>query len=467
MKPNNRITYRFDNNGRSEAASEQNGESAFTAPAAEPARPKAAGKVVSLRPSEDTMIFQELNPWHSPFQEDIGALEELIRSTDNDEGRKPAKREELAVQAIIDENKQGVAYEDPFASLHEIPMPEKEYIKHSLQERFPDRAEYGDELDLDESANYRASNSVLDDRSTHSSSYTTRIRKSSGPSWLNVFLSVSGALLTGAVFGYILLSLFSGTPIIPEQGNVSVPAIGGQITSAPDNSGAKDNGQPAPPAGEDSGEAAPFASLAGLDRTYYFVQYGVFSNTEGRDLAIEQLKQKRVASAAMRTINDYRVYAGMAVDRSKAAVIIAKLPDMDLYVKEIAIKAPDKLPFGGDSETAQTFFEQTAELVEVLDKLAITQLEQSSLSAINEAAAQAWKQQHQRWTESAAAMQKGIGGDDGKEKLDTLTQAINTAAKSMTEYDKKPSDALLWATQSSLMEAVIAQKEWFETISAL
>ncbi len=56
---------------------------------------------------------------------------------------------------------------------------------------------------------------------------------------------------------------------------------------------------------------------------------------------------------------------------------------------------------------------------------------------------------------------------EGKAYLDKVILAINSAVKSMIEYDKKPSHAHLWSTQTQLMEAIITQKKWFETISAL
>ncbi len=103
----------------------------------------------------------------------------------------------------------------------------------------------------------------------------------------------------------------------------------------------------------------------------------------------------------------------------------------------------------------------------MLDELAIAQLEQPALSSISEAAAASWQAEHQKWTENAATVRIGIMDTEGKAYLEKVIQAINSAAKSMVEYDKKPSRAHLWSTQTQLMKAIIAQKEWFETISAL
>jgi hypothetical protein len=64
-------------------------------------------------------------------------------------------------------------------------------------------------------------------------------------------------------------------------------------------------------------------------------------------------------------------------------------------------------------------------------------------------------------------MQAGVQDEAGKAFLIKLIQSMNTAAKSLEEYDKKPSESHLWAVQGALMEAIVTQKEWYEPINAL
>lgn len=462
MNQKNRITYRFDRAGNAISENSRNvehiqepeaqkspAEALNKTDAVKPAKPN----VIPLYPGSDRQSLQEIGPWDSPFQEDIGALEQLIRETDAE----PATPRPDKGGSRKQKNKKTARVNISAAPSDE--QPEFDITDDVVDEPVPPAVtvpEIDEELLFDEAGLRRGQ-------------YTRINRSPKGPSWFNVFLSVTGALATGALFGYLLLSLFTGASLWPDgdaTGQEPQPAATSPSVQNPagDVDGQANGGSNA---GDSGKEPQATAALSGLDQTYYMLQFGVFSNTAGMDAALAQLTGKGLAAAALTGENDYRVYAGMASDRDKAQTVRTQLQDLQLYIKEVSLSAPEAIPYNGKGEEAQAFFTQTKDLVRMLDELALAQLEQASLSPLGQSAAEAWQAEFAKWTESADALRIGITDKEGKAFSEPLIQSVQAAAKAMQDYDKKPSRAQLWSVQTSLMEAVLTQKEWFETISAL
>ncbi|RCW42621.1 SPOR domain-containing protein [Paenibacillus prosopidis] len=471
MNQKNRITYRFDRNGQSiteesrradiKQETATNSVSSHITANNNAAKP-AKLNVIPLYPANEQHALREISPWNSPFQEDIGALEQLIRNTDT--GPVPSLPAQAGPSKVKLESQRRTEMETPQINTDKRESSKTDFFiaENEVEPINADKIEMND--------------------SRTNPLYTSRVKHvTGGPSWFNVFLSVAGALATGALFGYLLLSLFTGATIWPggSSDNMNSETVSGSTSStnntptgADANSNANQEDTVTPPENGTNSNSeinpdVPIVSLTGFNRTYYMLQFGVFSNTEGRDAALAQLAEKGLASAAMTGKNDYRVYAGVAADRAKAQTLRAQVPELELYVKEVTLTVPEKIPFSGDGAAAQAFFEQTSDLVQMLDELALAQLEQPTLSPLSKTAADAWQSEHQKWTENAVKMRNGTTDAAGKTYLNKIILSINTAAKSMLEYDKKPSRAHLWSTQSETMKAVITQKEWFESISAL
>ncbi|CAM4194987.1 hypothetical protein FHS16_000209 [Paenibacillus endophyticus] len=473
MTQKNRITYRFDRNGQAvtgdgnslekqrDVSENKPDEAGSTAPQVNRLPKK---NVIPLYPTTEQHSMSEVSPWNSPFQEDIAALEELIRNADT----VPAANNVKAIKQAVIPPIERIEKEDPYKD--ELYLVKKEKKAIDEEAAFPVHEELDD-------IQAHAEERIYEEPRRGKAQYSRIKRGSSAPSWFNVFLSVAAALATGALFGYLLLSLFTGASLFPsEAGNKpdAQPVTGsvaagdkGSETGAIDKN--SDTSKPATVdgSGGQQGSTAATISLTGLEHTYFMLQFGVFSNTEGKDAALDQLAKQGLAAAAMTSAKDYRVYAGLGSDRKQAEAIKGLLPEIELYVKEVTIDTPGKLPFTGDSAVAQRFFEQTGILVQMLDELTLAQLEQPTFNPLSKTAASSWQAEHKEWTENAAAMRIGIGDADGKAYLEQIIQAVNSAAESMVEYDKKPSQAHLWSSQTGIMRAVIAQKEWFESISAL
>ncbi|WP_336774401.1 hypothetical protein [Paenibacillus sp. MMO-58] len=493
MNKNNRITYRFDRTGQSV---EDNGRKEISA------KPQQAPEREQGKPSNIVPLYAKteyetaespFSPWMSPFQEDVGALEDLIRETEP----KPAQAAEKmqAAPAALPVKKPKYVQDpvvldsqpepgpsakqaqrpaqwhprqkaQPAALPESIPLsepksvqPEPHAVPMPKQSDPWGELEHYPELDVDLSLNNngqkanRWSGPVLN--------------YSAPPSWIKVFLSVAGALATGALFGYLLLSLFTNTPDQSGSDKLANPVNGSVTNPSASPNGDKTNSN----GGASSPAVSQTAGRVKLDiplQSYQLLQYGVFSNTEGRDAAIKELSDKGLAAAGLQTANDYRVYAGMAIDKGRALALSNDLgEDVPVYIKQIDVQVPEQFPFAGDAKAATAFMNNTIGLIGMLDELALTQLEQPSLSPLSSAAAESWQTEYQKWTGSVKAMQAGVTDESGKAFLIKLIQSMNTAAKSLEEYDKKPSQSHLWAVQDALMDAVVTQKQWYEAINAL
>ncbi|XEC93185.1 SPOR domain-containing protein [Paenibacillus tarimensis] len=393
-------------------------------------------KVVSI--FQDEMQFtQEIAPWHSPFQDDPNALEKLIREADyrqeSSEDTRPQAQADRMIEIDLGDDKEYSGTEKT------VPMSGGWY--DGL------RAEGVKSADV------------------YSGGSVERIRRiSSGPSWLKVFASVTGAIATGALFGYMVLSLFAGESVWPGSGNT-----GNSLPIVADSQPAVNQSDPAASITDETGPvntlpnepegAAVQVELPSI--TYYMLQIGVFSSKEGMESAALELKEQGFAAAAAAG-GDFRVYAGIAADRTQAERLTEQLTVPDVYVKAVTTPSASSVRFGGEGETLTAFFERTDQLIRLFNELTIRQLEQEKPGPIGTS----WKDSHQQWTTAASAVQSGIEAS-GKAEYEKLVRSINTAAVSLSEYEKNPSRAHLWTTQTALMEAVLGEKAWLEQIVAL
>ncbi|GFN33635.1 SPOR domain-containing protein [Paenibacillus xylaniclasticus] len=313
----------------------------------------------------------------------------------------------------------------------------------------------------------------------------SRIR-SRGPSWLKVFASVAGAIATGALFGYLALALFAGqgpwsggsnsestavneTAVIPSlDPDASSGNNGTAIDSSGVSGGIVDIGIP------DSGDsplvsdgAAAVAQVNLKAQSFHALQYGVFSSAEGADMAVSELADQGLAAYRWDTENDFRVYVGMSSDRDGALALSQLLNGIEVYVKEIELPAVQTMPFSGDAQMLQNYWSATNELIEMLDRLTLGQLELGTLKPFSADQASAWKQLHEQWLSASSAATAKLTNEQNKKAAGQLAQAINTAAVSLAEFDKKPSASHLWNAQSALMAAVFAEKGWLESSGRL
>ncbi|MBW7476210.1 SPOR domain-containing protein [Paenibacillus oenotherae] len=489
MNPKARITYRFDktNGPRQE-------------PQQEETERRLKSNVVPFF-QEELKFTSDIGAWNSPFQDDARALEKLIRDTERKDASATSQRDRSAAAPLFEEQKpssikRAAIIRDPFEAkqpANSVDPSMHPHIDWSGQILLGDESQPFDSKpqpayetsrtlirdaawDDHDRNNSILSNELMDQEVGHAgrSSFKTAsiYRSPRGPSWFKVLASVVGAVATGALFGYLVLTLFTAgdsglnaADIATEMPGAANAANSGSDlpSTTPQNEGMN----ALPTAGNDTtiGTEQGTAATAAVNIpavSYYMLQYGVFSSKEGLDEALAGLNDKGLAAAQFATGEDYRVYAGMAQDRGKALVLGNKLANLEVYMKQIDLPALSALPFAGDAAVAETFFQQTRELTGQLDAMTIARLTDDTSDVEG-----SWSELHQNWTRTAALMESGVTDSKGRTALHKLAQAINTAAVAAGEYEKKSSDAHLWSVQRALMEAVFVQKDWFASMDAL
>lgn len=463
MSTKGRITYRFDkqSGARIEAARQ------------ETRRASGANAVPYFQ--EELKFSSDIGTWTSHFQDDAGALEQLIREAD---GQIPKQRPKAGMN------------EHAAADCFPIDGPEERLSALETNETILLGDEEGEfEAAPRAYANRTPSPQVIDmyphietdDEHGHGHNERGRQafpgalpsgsgkRPAQGPSWFKVFASVAGAIATGALFGYFVLTMFTGGGASDATGSAdgSLPAVGSTADPAKTAAG----GQAANAAGTGSANnsgasagtgAAGTVKLSVPAASYYMLQYGVFSSQDGLTAAAAELRDKGLAAASLTSGQDYRIYVGMASDRAAADLLGQSLTGMDVYVKQVDVPALTKLTYGGAASDAQTFFEDTAGLLAKLGDMSSAKLNGQAGTGDND-----WQTLHQQWTEAASRLESGMTDKTNKASLLKLIQAVNSAAVAAGEYAKKPSDAYLWSMQTAMMNAVFIQKDWFATSGSL
>ena len=173
-------------------------------------------------------IYVERNPpraddfaaWDSPYQDDIRALEEMIRKSGSDTPAQPGKTSAAPSGARRLSAPPSSSSASAFASRLFAPgarteaKPERG-VTGLIEIVEPKGHPYDDR---NEDGRYEEpSFGGRSENGWHDSIGTTEIVRETGPSWGRVVLSVAGAIGTGVLFGYLVLGLFTGEPFFPGQ----------------------------------------------------------------------------------------------------------------------------------------------------------------------------------------------------------------------------------------------------------
>lgn len=281
-------------------------------------------------------------------------------------------------------------------------------------------------------------------------SYTTRKPRTS---WWKVAGSLTGAIVTGALFGFVVLSMFNG--------DVSVPIPG---VSVPDRSSAGHSAD-VPVFGEIGGDpgngenAGMPVNIALPGQTYHFLQYGVFSTAEGVELAQRELEASGIA-AARDTVDEKRVYAGVSSDREQAKLLSGQLKTagVHLILHEIALPSSAEILYNGDVTALERYFARSAELIDWLSTLSASRLVEVKPQLLSAEEQSELGERHQRWTESAAAVRDNQPEAFALE-AGNLEKAMNSAVEAMGEYQKKGAKTLLWEVQDEIMSFILGEQK--------
>lgn len=259
--------------------------------------------------------------------------------------------------------------------------------------------------------------------------------------------SVTGALVTGALFGMVILSFFNKEGAVKPGDLLPVNQAVSTVTGQEGAAGTEQQVQ-----------------TAATGSTYYALQYGVFSSPERAEQAKLELAQAGIA-AGSDPEDGNRVYAGISADREEAKLLSSRLKaqGVELYVREIVNPEINPVIFGGKQEDVQLFFTNSSALVEQLSTLSIQQLGQSAPAAVSTETMTAIQNKHQSWMTGLNSLTPGLTADV-QPIIGGMEKSMNSAITAIAEYNKNPDDVHMWSVQSDLMEYVLQQKKWLEAI---
>ncbi|TJY41449.1 SPOR domain-containing protein [Cohnella pontilimi] len=410
MQPKTRMTFRFDPPKPAPlpqpvklhpvpAGERKAAEPEHVQDDSKPAQPETS-------PSDQTTYYAG-----GPFQDDLYTLEQMIRTAEPIRIRQPAAE-----------------------SPAKMPPPEEEQTSEHVSYSDVGPAEW----------------TPIDEGDRMQSWLSGALNRKEGPSWWRVFVSVAGAVATGALFGYLVLTLFTGDAPFPaaEQPGKDAPV---QATAPLASTPA--SGQAVPPTAT-SRVQQPANSAAVTESAFYLLQYGVFRTEESMLAAMEQLKRRGLPAAADRS-DGYRVYAGAADSKEEANRLAGQLSGVEVYVK------PSVSPALAPNETAAAlsladFARQSAELTHTFARLSVLALQEEKPQPFDQAALSSLRQTHKLWIDSAKST-AGLTGTELK-TANQLVQSLNAAMVSIDDYNRKPARYHLWNVQTAVMEAAISDR---------
>lgn len=267
-------------------------------------------------------------------------------------------------------------------------------------------------------------------------------------SWWKVAGSLTGAIVTGALFGFVVLSMFDQemtVPIpgisVPKQGAAGeaadIPVLGSVITE----------------------EQVPLVQVVLPSQSYHFLQYGVFSTAEGVALAQEQLRSAGIA-AARDTLDEKRVYAGVSPDREEAKLLSGRLKTggVHLILHEIALPESATMEYKGDAASLQQYLAQSADLAYMLSSSSAALLGEASPGRQSQEEIGRLRESHQLWTKSAADVRGKLTAAAEAEAKE-MEKAMNSAVEAMEEFNEKGEQTMLWEVQNEVMRFILAEQK--------
>jgi len=266
--------------------------------------------------------------------------------------------------------------------------------------------------------------------------------------------AVSAAVITGLMFGYMVLTMFNGGAGGTSNGNMPAPGTGSETVIENETGTGDGTGTPAP-----SGQQ-PATAVQIPGSTFYMLQYGVFSTPERVEQAKSELLAAGIAAGADPN-EENRVYAGISPDREQAKLLSNQLKaeGVELYVREISLPQTEPRVYSGEAKTLTDYFTISGQLVSELSALSASLL--SEQEGGGPSAAEAMKSVtnlHQQWIQSVKQLSEGLG-PESLAVLPMMEQSMNGSVMALSEYIKNQSKGHLWEIQTGMMNYIMGQKK--------
>jgi stage II sporulation protein B len=302
-------------------------------------------------------------------------------------------------------------------------------------------------------------------------SHTRIVKGSSATPWFRIAASVTAALITGVAFGFFVLSMFKNSDLPADKSPVTSQAK--QTTQSAQGSqgalsGTKDTAQAQTPADQakvvsSSVSTAGTANSAALNiaaKSYAFLQHGVFSSLQSAQNAQANLKKKGYASALQQG-DKTTVFLAFAANRDDALSLSQQMQDqkLDVLIKNVDVPGVKTIHWNGTKpEALAAYLAQGDKMIQMLGGLTLVHLAETKQTTLDDSTLQGIVSAHQAFTALTTTLNEGMDKQI-KASIDQMNTAINSSVQSMEAYKKNPSAAMLWQTQSTLMQYILTQKD--------
>ncbi|MGE6227862.1 SPOR domain-containing protein [Paenibacillus chitinolyticus] len=304
-----------------------------------------------------------------------------------------------------------------------------------------------------------------------------RISRSGSGGFLRIATSVAGAMVTGAAFGYFVLSMFSGgaeKPITIDAGPAATaqaqPSPGAVTPLKPD---ASDPAVPAASASSAGTAAAatpvggPTAAASIPARSYTVLQNGIFSTPQSAETARADARGKGAAAVAEPGTKT-TVYVGLAGSKEDAAKLKTALAakKIEVFAKPLDLPAVGKVYWkSGSAQPLADYLAQGAKVAGTAGSLSAAKMGEASPGALDAASLQPLDAAAKAWAALQPAVAAGIP-DAAKPQVEEMNAALAKAVAKLGEYGKSPSAPLLAEAQEALMLYVVAEKHLMQQLTA-
>lgn len=244
--------------------------------------------------------------------------------------------------------------------------------------------------------------------------------------WLKLFISASGAIVTGLLMGFLMMKLFQHETqeIVVHTTPIDYPAI-----------------------------------------SYTLLQNGVFQSLDSARKAQLQL-QNRGFPAALVSTDKHTVYIGFAMRQEDAQVLSQQLKaqQLDVFLKKIVVPACVKActdPVRGN--TWSTVMEQSNRVIKLLHDVSVSHLTSPTDKLLDAQSIQSLHQELTALRNTKSSLENELSRAEYV-RVAPLLNPLEKAITSLLNANQSSTRLFIGAVQKDALEAIFAQKQLLESL---
>lgn len=244
--------------------------------------------------------------------------------------------------------------------------------------------------------------------------------------WLKLFISASGAIVTGLLIGFLMMKLFQHETqeIIVHTTPIDYPT-----------------------------------------NTYTLLQHGVFQSVDSARKAQQTLQNKGFPSALV-SGDKHTVYVGFAMRQEDAQVLRYQLKaeQFDVFLKKIEVPAcVEACTDPKIGKTWLTVMEQSNRAIKLIHDLSISYLTSPDTKPLDAQSLQPLHQALTAWHNMKSSLEKELSVAAYSQVV-PLLNPLEQAMSSLLTANQTPTRVFMGTIQKDTMQAIFAQKQLLESL---